>query len=95
MPIRQVLDQSAPLVKLLQRVRESRERFDLVSQSLPPALRASVRPGPVDDAGWTLLAANAAVAAKLRHLLPTLQARLAEGGWSTLVLRVKVEMPAR
>ena len=38
------------------------------------ALMASVQPGPLDEDGWSLLVANAAVAAKLRHLLPRLEA---------------------
>lgn len=35
---------------------------------------------PIDEDGWSLLAANAAVAAKLRHLLPRLEGLLAQAG---------------
>ena len=94
LPIRQALDQSAPLVKLVQRLRESQGRHAAIEPTLPPALRRSVRPGPVDEEGWTLLAANAAVAAKLRHLLPLLAQRLADEGWAALPIRVKVQAPA-
>ena len=38
---------------------------------------------------------NAAVAAKLRHSLPTLEALLVEAGWPALTLRVKVQSTAR
>jgi hypothetical protein len=44
----------------------------------------------VDDEGWSLLAPNAASAAKLRHLLPLLQQALAQGGWPAVAIRVKV-----
>ena len=36
----------------------------------PGALAAQVRAGPIDEAGWSLLCANAGVAAKLRQLAP-------------------------
>jgi hypothetical protein len=91
LPIRQALDQSAPLAKLVQRLRESQGRHVAIEPVLPPALRRSVRAGPVDEEGWTLLAANAAVAAKLRHLLPLLAQRLADEGWAALPIRVKVQ----
>ena len=39
----------------------------MVRPLLPAALARHVRPGPVDAEGWSLLAANAGVAAKLRH----------------------------
>jgi hypothetical protein len=93
LPIQQALDHSAPLVKLMQRLRESQGRHAVVEPLLPPALRPSVRPGPVDEEGWTLLVANAAVAAKLRHLLPLLQQRLADDGWAARPIRVKVQAP--
>lgn len=93
-PIAQVLDQNAPLVRLMQRVRESRERFAAIEPVLPPPLRRSVVPGPVDEAGWTLLARNAAVAAKLRHLLPRLEDHLRQAGFRAVALKVKVENPA-
>ena len=91
LPIRQVLDQSAPLVRLVQRLRESQQRFEIAQAAMPALLRKSVKPGPVDDTGWTLLAANAAVAAKLRHLVPAIEARLSDAGWPVRAVRVKVE----
>lgn len=93
LPIRQALDQSAPLVKLVQRLRESQGRHAAIEPALPAALRRSVRPGPVDEQGWTLLAANAAVAAKLRHLMPLIEQRLLDEGWPPLPLRVKIQAP--
>jgi hypothetical protein len=37
-----------------------------------------------------MLAANAAVAAKLRQLVPHLEALLREGGWTVCAIRIKV-----
>jgi hypothetical protein len=85
------LDRSEPLAGLLQRVRESRERFDLISALLPPALRGSVRPGPLDDAAWSVLVDHAAGAAKLRQMLPTLQSTLAEHGRPQPVIKIKIQ----
>jgi hypothetical protein len=48
----------------------------------------------MDAEGWTLLAANAAVAAKLKQLRPRLEAKLAESACSATVLRIKVTQPA-
>ena len=60
------------LSSLLARVRASQARLDALADVLPGLLRQHLRAGPLDDDGWTILAANSAVASKLRHLLPTL-----------------------
>jgi hypothetical protein len=83
------LDGSAALARLTHRVRESQRRLADLALALPPALQDQVRSGPLDDQAWTLLAANAAVAAKLRNLLPVLEARLTSQGWPPRTLRVK------
>lgn len=82
MPIRQVLDRCAPLQHLQQQLALAKACMDAVKPHLPPALRAQVRAGQLDtgDNAWTLLAPNAAVAAKLRQLLPRLEAALAASG---------------
>jgi hypothetical protein len=58
---------------------------------LPLALSASVRPGPLDETGWSLLSANAAVAAKLRQLVPRLEERLRQSGHAVAGIRIKVQ----
>ena len=90
LPIATALARSEPLASLRERLRESNERFDAVRSLLPPALVAHVRPGPVDDAGWSLLAANSAVAAKLRQLQPWLEAALTRRGVAVPAIRIKV-----
>jgi hypothetical protein len=87
------LGRSEPLTRLLQRVHESRERFAAVSVLLPPGLLETVRPGPLDDDGWSLLAAHGASAAKLRQLIPRLEAALVAKGWQPTPIKVRVQPP--
>ena len=91
LPLRDALAQSAPLALLQRRLRESNARFSALHGVLPPALAPHVRAGPLDAEGWTLLAENTAVAAKLRQMQPRLEAVLLEGGWPAGALRIKVE----
>ena len=88
--LQEALERSSPLVALQQRLRESNARFDTVRSVLPPPLVAHVRAGPLDAEGWSLLAANPAVAAKLRQLQPRLEAVLTEAGWPAASIRIKV-----
>jgi hypothetical protein len=91
LPLSDALRASEPLARLAERLRESKRRFECIAPVLPGALAAQAQPGPVDMHGWTVLAANAAVAAKLRQLVPLFVARLTEHGFSDLPLRVKVQ----
>ena len=90
LPLATALDRSEALGSLLQRLRASQARYDALAGLLPPALREGVRPGPLDDAAWVLLAPHAAAAAKLRQMLPTLQAALQSAGWDGPPIRIKV-----
>ena len=91
LPIEQALSQSAALGRLRQLLSDSKARFEAVRTVLPVTLVPHVRPGPLDDDGWSLLAANASVAAKLRQLAPRLEAALSEGGWTPRAIRIKVQ----
>lgn len=89
-PLASAIESSAALARLGQRLRESRERLATAAEALPEALRPHVLPGPCDDRQWVLLAANGAVAAKLRQCLPTLEQRLQAAGWPPLGIRIRV-----
>ncbi len=89
--LQDALSRSAPLALLQRRLRESNARFETLRGVLPSALAPHVLPGPVDTEGWTLLAANGAVAAKLRQLQPRLEAALLDSGWPAGALRIKVQ----
>ncbi len=84
------LGDSEALAGLLQRVQESRARLAAVAALLPPGLQADVRAGPLDDTAWVLLAGHAAAAAKLRQLLPAMEATLLEAGFAPRPLKVRV-----
>jgi hypothetical protein len=85
------LEQSQALAQLLQRLRQSQARLACIRELLPEPLRGVVRAGPLDEAGWSLLVPSGAVAAKLRQLMPDLQAALQHQGWPDLAIRIKVQ----
>jgi len=91
LPIAEALQRSAPLNQLRQRLQDSNARFAAIAAQLPAALAPHVKPGPVDDDGWTLLAANTSVAAKLRQLQPRLESAMRERGWQVSAIRIKVQ----
>ena len=90
LPLARALDLNASLADLGRRLAQSNARYAAICVHLPEPLRLQVRPGPIDDEGWSLLASNAAVAAKLRHLLPRLNDTLREQGWPELPIRVHI-----
>ncbi|NCT82849.1 MAG: hypothetical protein GXC94_06880 [Comamonadaceae bacterium] len=79
-PVAQALRAHEGLNQLGARLEASRRRLRVIAPALPGNLLASLQPGPLDEDGWSLLVANAAVAAKLRQLLPRLEALLAQAG---------------
>lgn len=91
MPVAEALRRSAPLAALRERLKESNERFEAIRASLPAGLATHVAPGPVDAEGWSLLVANASVAAKLRQIRPRLEAILQQRGWQVSAIRIKVQ----
>ena len=91
LPLADALQGSEPLARLAERLKESRRRFECIASVLPPPLAAQAKPGPVDEHGWTLLALTPGVAAKLRQLVPLLEAQLAEAGHRALPIRIKVQ----
>jgi len=91
LPVADALLRSAPLAHLRQRLSDSNARFAVIKTSLPSALAAHVKPGPVDEEGWTLLCANTPVAAKLRQLQPRLEELLRQRGWQVSGIRIKVQ----
>jgi hypothetical protein len=89
-PAHQAAGEAPSLAGLLQLARESGERLKAVESLIPAALRPSVRPGPIEGTSWCLLVEGSAAAAKLRQLLPLLQARLNSSGWEVTAIRLKL-----
>lgn len=75
---------------LLQRVRDSRARLAAIQGVLAPGLASVVEAGPLDAQCWVLLVRHAPAAAKLRQLLPQIEAALQAAGYPTVALKVKV-----
>ncbi|MDD2846294.1 MAG: hypothetical protein PHT57_15210 [Rhodoferax sp.] len=83
--------QEAPmLAKLAALTRDSSERLRTIQGLIPIALRPAIQAGAIEDDSWCLLVKNNAAAAKLRQLLPTLEAHLRSHGWNVNTIRLKV-----
>ncbi|HLX02043.1 MAG TPA: DUF721 domain-containing protein [Trinickia sp.] len=67
-----------------------------LKQLLPSYLATSVEPGFIKDGVLSLFAAHNALAARLRHLEPTLLSELQQRGWAVNTLKVRVRpQPAK
>jgi hypothetical protein len=91
-PIGEALANCVPLARLQALLRDSNARFEVVRPLLPVQLAAEVRAGPVGEDGWALLASSPSVAAKLRQLLPRLEAALQQHGWQGSGIRIRVQL---
>lgn len=88
--VRQAAEQSPSLARLTELVRESSDRLQAVQDLIPETLRSAVKAGPIDSDVWCLLVNGNAAAAKLRQILPLLQARLQREGWKVNSIRLKI-----
>jgi hypothetical protein len=83
--------ESPTFARLAGLVRDSSARLQAIRTLLPAPLRASVQAGPIEDGCWCLLVSSNAVAAKLRQLVPALQAHLNQKGLQVSSIRIKVQ----
>ena len=83
--------QSAPSLAQLARLgQESIDRLKAIESLIPEELRAAVKAGPIDEKNWCLLISSNAAAAKIRQLVPRLEARLRDEGWKITSIRLKI-----
>jgi hypothetical protein len=87
----QASEESPTLAKLSALTRDSSARLRAVEPLIPPALRQAVQAGPIEGDTWCLLVKGNAAAAKLRQLLPALEAHLRRKGWEVNVIRLKIQ----
>ena len=90
-PLQQAAQESPTFARLSELIRASSDRLQAIRSLLPAPLRASVQAGPLDEGCWCLLVSSNAVAAKLRQLLPALQAQLTQKGLAVTSIRIKVQ----
>jgi hypothetical protein len=91
-PVSEAVEHAPSLASLAQRAQQSAYWLRLVSPLMPAALRTGVQAGPLQDQQWCLIAANSAVAAKLRQLAPALAAHLRSRGCDVQDIRIKIAM---
>ena len=87
----QAAEDSPTLAKLAALTRDSSARLHAIQLLIPPALRGAVQAGPIEGGTWCLLVKGNAAAAKLRQLLPALEAHLRRKGWEVNAIRLKVQ----
>ena len=89
--LQQAADASPMLAQLAALTRESSERLKAVESLVPPALRPALQAGPIEGTTWCIVVKSNAAAAKLRQLLPAMQAHLRSKGWQVNVIRLKIQ----
>ena len=89
--VHQAAEASPTLARLTELARESGERLRAIESLLPAGLRSAVQPGPIEGTAWCLLVQGNAAAAKLRQVLPALQAQLCRMGWEVTAIRIRVQ----
>ena len=89
--LQQAADASPMLAQLAALTRESSERFKAVESLVPPALRPALQAGPIEGTTWCIVVKSNAAAAKLRQLVPAMQAHLRSKGWQVNVIRLKIQ----
>ena len=89
----QATQESPVLARLSELSRDSVARLRAVEPMIPAVLRSAVAAGPIDGPNWCLIVNSNAAAAKLRQLLPAMEAHLRSKGWEVSAIRLKVQIP--
>lgn len=93
--LEQAAQESPTLARLTALARESAKRLEAIQPLIPPGMRSALQAGPIEADAWCLLVDNNAAAAKLRQMLPALQAHLRSRGWEVNSIRLKVQAKSR
>jgi hypothetical protein len=88
----QASQDSPVLARLTELTRESAARLKAIESLIPPALRSAIQAGPIEGTVWCMILNNNAAAAKIRQLIPSLEAHLRVKGWVVNSIRLKVEL---
>jgi len=90
----QATQESPALARLAELSRDSVARLKAVEPMIPAVLRSAVKAGPIDGPNWCLIVNSNAAAAKIRQLLPAMEAHLRIKGWQVSAIRLKVQIPS-
>ena len=93
--LHQAVGNSPSLARLTDLVRESNHRLKAIETLIPAALRTAVKAGPIDGENWCLLVNGNAASAKVRQLIPLIQASLLRQGWKVKSIRLKILIPKK
>lgn len=86
----QATQDSPNLARLSEIAMDSAARLTSIQFLIPLNLRSTVKGGPIEGAQWCLILDNHSVAAKIRQLLPSMQAHLRSNGWEVNSIRLKI-----
>ena len=89
-PVHQAATSAPSLARLAELAQESDDRLKAIESLIPEALRPAIKAGPIDGESWCLLVSGNAAAAKIRQLVPLMQARLLGKGWKVTSIRLKI-----
>lgn len=87
------LKENPTLGSLLGRWRLAQECMQAAKPVLGPQLCASMRPGPLEEKEWTLLAASGTAASKARQLLPRISDAVRALGLGVESVRIRISPP--
>jgi hypothetical protein len=86
--------QDSPVLAMLSKLtRDSTDRLKAIQTMIPVTLQSAITAGPIDGPYWCLIVNNSAAAAKIRQLLPALEAQLHTKGWENTSIRLRVQTP--
>jgi hypothetical protein len=90
----QATQESPTLARLAELSRDSVARLKAVEPMIPAVLRPAIKAGPIDGPNWCLIVNSNAAAAKIRQLLPAMEAHLRTKGWQVSSIRLRVQIPS-
>jgi len=89
------LEQNPDHLDLLKRAKQLNQIMQSITTSgtIPHSLSGHYRLGPLMNGALVLLANNASVAAKLKHLSPSILSRIRQSGWKITTIKIKLQKP--
>lgn len=89
------LEQTSDHLDLLKRAKQLNQIMQSMTTSgaIPQSLSGHYRLGPLMNGTLILLANNASVAAKLKHISPSILSKIRQSGWKITTIKIKLQKP--